>query len=83
MRYELPEIILLDHLFQTTCSASPGSPPLFVDSGANDGIWYDPKLFLVYMLGFSVFTPLYGFSALYLFVRCMPTHAYPRLARPC
>ncbi len=42
VRSELPAIIMLDHLFQMTCSASPGLPPLFVDSGANDGIWYEP-----------------------------------------
>ena len=30
---------MIDHLLQTTCSATSGPPPLFVDSGANDGIW--------------------------------------------
>jgi FkbM family methyltransferase len=36
---ELPAIIMIDHVLQTTCSATSGQPPLFVDSGANDGIW--------------------------------------------
>ena len=39
VRAEMPAVVMIDHVLQTTCTVTSGLPPLFVDSGANDGIW--------------------------------------------